>query len=58
MAMAKKVYENLQKQATVAIYYLKSNARVAFDPGLYDKGMSKSDLYHLKPLLIIHKGGS
>lgn len=39
--MAKKVYGTLQKQGTVAIYYLKSNARVAFDPGLYDKGMNE-----------------
>ena len=28
--------------------YLRSNARVGFDPGLYGKRMSKSDLYHLK----------
>ena len=37
---------------------IKINARVAFDPGLYGKRTSKSDLYHLKPLLILHKGGS
>ena len=55
--MAKKFYGDSSGKGH-SCNYLRSNARVDFDPGLYGKRMSKSDLYHLKPLLILHKGGS
>lgn len=55
--MAKKFYGDSSGKGH-SCNYLRSNARVDFDPGLDGKRMSKSDLYHLKPLLILHKGGS
>ena len=57
MAMAKKLYGDSSGKGH-SCNYLRSNARVGFDSGLYGKRMSKSDLYHLKPLLILHEGGS
>ena len=54
--MAKKLYGDSSGKGH-SCNYLKSNARVGFDPGLYGKRMSKSDLYHLKafPSCNIHE---